>query len=211
LELDKLYEKYREHTMVPRGAFFVNLAIAERLRNVPGCVVECGVWKGGMVAAIADVLGPARRYFLFDSFEGLPPARHIDGDSALAWQRNESSPTYYNNCTASRADAEAAMRSSAAADYHIIQGWFEDTLSTFASTEPIALLRLDGDWYDSTYECLRRLAHQVHQHGQIIVDDYHTWTGCARAVHDFLSEASGAFRLNVVDNSVCTMVRNNNP
>src|SRR5262249_42322226 len=57
---------------------------------------------------------------------------------------------------------------------------------TFVSPN-IAVLRLDGDWYDSTMICLRKFWNHVLPGGIIIIDDYFAWDGCTRAVHDFLS------------------------
>ena len=87
--------------MIYEAMYVDNLELCARFAAVPGCVVECGVWRGGMVAGIAEVLGASRDYFLFDSFEGLPPAREeLDGVSAVAWQKDSRSPAHYNNCTA---------------------------------------------------------------------------------------------------------------
>src|ERR1039457_1537932 len=88
-----LYERYRNHTMVPKKCFVENLQLASMCSDVTGCVVECGVWRGGMVAAISEVLGNGREYYLFDSFEGLPEAKAVDGLAAQAWQKNICGPT----------------------------------------------------------------------------------------------------------------------
>jgi O-methyltransferase len=183
----RLYRKYRAYTMVPRRIFAENLRLCRRLSRSPGCIVECGVWRGGMTAAMAEVLGSERRYYLFDSFEGLPPARAIDGAQALAWQADTTGAFYYDNCRAEQAFAEAAMKRSGARSYTLVKGWFKDTLPGFVLAEPIAILRLDADWYDSTLECLTHLYPRVRTGGLVIVDDYFHWDGCARAVHDFLS------------------------
>ena len=183
-----IYRKYRRYTMIQRGIYITNLVLAHRLRNVDGCVVECGVWRGGMIAGIGEVLGPNREYFLFDSFQGLPPAKEIDGEAAITWQTKVDSPTYYNNCTASEMEARTAMQMSKAVQYSIMRGWFEETLPHFKPPCPIALLRLDGDWYDSTRLCLEHLSPYLARNGIIIVDDYYFWNGCARAVHEFLAK-----------------------
>lgn len=172
-----------------------NLRLARRVSNVDGCVVECGVWRGGMTAALVSVLGAHRKYFLFDSFEGLPPAKPVDGAAALRWQRDTQSAGYYDNCSAGEEFARRAMMLSGAASFYLIKGWFEKTLSDFSPPEPIALLRLDGDWYDSTLVCLERLFEHVAPGGMIILDDYYTWDGCSRALHDFLSRHSAVERI----------------
>src|SRR5260221_13390536 len=98
--IERLYAKYRDFTMIPEVIYIRNLRVAGYARDVEGCVVECGVWRGGMIAGMAEVLGPERAYVLFDSFQGLPAAQPIDGPRALAWQADTASPAYYDNCAA---------------------------------------------------------------------------------------------------------------
>src|SRR5262249_41387462 len=83
-----IYRKFKNFTMIPRRAYIANLEITELFSKVRGSVVECGTWKGGMIAGMAKLLGQGRTYFLFDSFQGLPPAQEIDGAAALNWQAN---------------------------------------------------------------------------------------------------------------------------
>jgi O-methyltransferase len=181
----RIASKYRPWTMIPLPTYVSNLRLAARIEGVSGSVVECGTWRGGMIAGIADVLGGARRYYLFDSFEGLPPAREVDGAEALAWQANPSAPEYYDNCTASEDEARAAMSKSSARDYRIFKGWFESTLPKMDPGEKIALLRMDADWYDSTKCILDNFAERVVPGGIVIVDDYYAWEGCAVAVNEY--------------------------
>ncbi len=189
------YERFRQYTMIPPGTFAANLELAERAMNLDGCVVECGVWRGGMSAAIASVLGGEREYFLFDSFKGLPKAKEIDGIAALKWQQNTDDPNYYDNCTAEPEYAEQAMHLAGVRHFRLVQGWFENTIPGYTFPSPIALLRLDADWYDSTMICLDHLFPQVAPSGIIILDDYYTWDGCSRALHDYLSRHSASERI----------------
>src|SRR5687767_9345590 len=103
-----------------------------------------------MSAGLAEVLGPAREYFLFDSFEGLPPAAAKDGPAAAAWQAGKDTPNYHDNCRAEQSFAEEAMRLAGATRCHFIRGWFNESLPGFTPPSKIAVLRLDADWYDST-------------------------------------------------------------
>jgi O-methyltransferase len=201
----RIFAKYRDFTMIPESIYAKNLRIAERLRSVEGCIVECGVWRGGMMAGIAELLGPNRDYFLFDSFEGLPPAQAIDGPHAIAWQADTEGPIYYDNCTAPIESAQTAMRMSGVDRVTIMKGWFQDTLPSFTPPGPIALLRLDGDWYESTLACLNSLFRYVSQDGFIIVDDYYAWDGCSRALHEFLAREPSNRRIQQFDNEVCVV------
>jgi O-methyltransferase len=184
----EIYRKFQPFTMLHEGKYLNNLELCFEFREISGCVVECGVWRGGMSAGMAKVLGAERHYFLFDSFEGLPPAKEdLDGAAAVAWQSNTNSPSYYNNCTAAVEEATAAMKLSGAASFSLVKGWFNETTPRFAPPTEIAVLRLDGDWYDSTRVCLENLYPHVAPGGIVIVDDYYNWDGCARAVNEFVA------------------------
>jgi O-methyltransferase len=71
----------------------------------------------------------------------------------------------------------------------------------------IAVLRLDGDWYDSTMLCLEHLFPLVVPGGLMLIDDYYTWDGCARAVHDYLSREQAAERIEKTSGGVAYIVR----
>jgi O-methyltransferase len=202
----QLRHRYRDFTMVGYKTYAANIGLLKHVQDVPGCVVECGVWRGGMIAGISEVLGPERRYYLFDSFEGMPPADELDGASALAYQQDKDSPTYYDNCRAEVDFARRAMAISKAPNVEYVPGWFADTLPGFVAPGGIALLRLDGDWYDSTMQCLTTLYPQVVPGGLVIIDDYYAWEGCSKAVHDYLSQTKSAERLRS-SNGVCYMIK----
>lgn len=190
-----LHPKYHEFTMAPASYFWRNMLLVDQRRHLPGCVVECGVWRGGMSAGMAEVLGPNRDYFLFDSFEGLPPAKELDGQVAKEWQADTQSPEYYDNCSAPIEFAQRAMQLSGAPRHTLVKGWFEDTLPDFVPPCPIAVLRLDGDWYESTMTILENLYKYLAPGALIIIDDYYAWDGCSRAVHDFLSQTKSKARI----------------
>jgi len=181
--------------MIPAQTYINNLMLSESAVDVSGVVVECGVWRGGMSAGLVSVFGKSRKYYLFDSFEGLPAAKDIDGAAALIWQQDKASSNYYNNCSADEIHATTVMTQAGAESFTLIKGWFSETLPSFELDEPIALLRLDGDWYESTIVCLENLFCRVSPGGIIIFDDYYAWDGCSRAVHDFLSKESAVERI----------------
>jgi len=205
----KIWSHYKRFSMVPRDGYITNLLLCMNRISTRGCIVECGVWRGGMSAGIADVL-PGRVHYLFDSFEGLPPAKDIDGPAAAAWQSDKLGATYYDNCRAERSFAERAMAISGAKEFHLVQGWFSDTVPGFVPSEPIAVLRLDADWYDSTAQCLSGLYPHVMEGGLVIVDDYYLWDGCSRAVHDYFSEHQLADRIELL-RGVCYFIKRGEP
>lgn len=180
-----LMRKYADASMVPAHKFVDNLVLCRRV-VVDGVVVECGCWRGGMSAAMAEVL-PSRRIELFDSFEGLPDAGAFDGERAHEWIATGKT------LRAPEDAARAAMQRSGSANFEIRRGWFADTLPDYAASNPrIAVLRLDGDWYDSTMCSLEHLFPLVVDGGLVVIDDYGQWEGCTRAIHDYLSREQRA-------------------
>ena len=194
-ELEPSIAKVRPLSMVPNESL-VDLAelVQRTLREgIGGAFVECGVWRGGASFLMADLLVRAgardRKVWLFDSFEGhLAPAA-IDGKAALDYARNTDDPAYLDNC---RAAVEDVRRSANALGLEsvteIVKGWFDDTLPVNKERiGPIAILRLDCDWYASVRRCLETLYDQVSPGGSVVIDDYYSYDGCAIAVHEFLS------------------------
>ena len=206
VHFEKLFDKYCKHSMVAKEEFILNLELCDKFGQIPGDYAECGVWRGGMSAAIVEVLEPGRSVHLFDSFEGLPKAREIDGERALNWQQNTNSPFYYDNCTAEQSFAEEAMRMANCRTYKIYKGWFDQTLKNY-SGNGIAILRLDGDWYDSIMTCLEELFPKLNNGGIVILDDYYTWDGCSRAVHDYLSANKSKSRIYQLDNKLAYILK----
>jgi O-methyltransferase len=82
--------------------------------------------------------------------------------------------------------------------YH--KGWFQNTIPEKSKEiEKIAILRLDGDWYESTKVCLENLFDKVVQRGFIIIDDYGLYSGCKKAVDEYLSNRKKSYYLNYSD------------
>lgn len=162
--------------------------------NVPGCFVECGVWKGGSSAIMALAIKNARQkrhLHLFDSFEGLPEPTEMDGERAAAYSggRKEGKLVTVNQCRAGLDEVRHLILDKIKvreefAHFHV--GWFQNTIPVDArQLGPIALLRLDGDWYDSTKICLEQLYPLLSPGGIIILDDYHCWEGCQKATDEY--------------------------
>ncbi len=149
-----------------------------------------------MAAALVEIGGNARNYYFFDSFEGLPAAEPIDGKAAKDYQDNTTDPGYLDNCRASISDLQAALTLTRCpqSQITIIPGFFEKSFREFDRPE-IALLRLDADSYSSTLLCLEKFWSHIMPGGMILIDDYYTWDGCSRAVHDFLSVAKATERV----------------
>ena len=83
---------------------------------------------------------------------------------------------------------------------HIIKGLFEDTITKYKmNIGKIALLHLDGDWYESTKVSLENLFDNIVPGGYIVIDDYGHWRGCKKAVDEFLKQRNLHYTLERVD------------
>jgi hypothetical protein len=179
--------------------------------DIAGSLVECGVWRGGcagmMAMAHAHGRGTAtREIHLFDSFQGLPqPDRGFDGIEAIAMAegRADGLSVPIGACAASAEDSRTLLVDKIGYPADLVKvhaGWFEDTLpAVAASVGPIALLRLDGDWYRSTKICLEYFYGHVPTHGVVIIDDYGHFSGCRKAVDEFIEQLADPILLNHID------------
>jgi O-methyltransferase len=152
-------------------------------RGIAGDVVECGVFNGASAAVLAAAL-PDRHVWLYDSFEGLPPAEPIDGPDA---------PREAGNRVGSVETVKDLLRLAGRDEstYTIQKGWFRDTLAGDPAFEhPIALLHVDADWYASVLECLDALYENVVDGGAIVLDDFGHWEGCRTAFYAFCRQHS---------------------
>ena len=191
-------------------SYFRVFALIEAVRyvvdgGVPGEMVECGVWRGGSMQAVArTLLGRGvsdRELHLFDTFEGMPAPtdkdRRVGG--AAASELLERSPRTERSvwAVADLPDVQAGMATTGypADRIHYHAGLVQQTIPSQAP-EQIALLRLDTDWYESTRHELTHLYDRVPSGGVIIVDDYDYWEGSRHAVDEFLA-ARGAHLLLV--------------
>jgi O-methyltransferase len=159
----------------------------------PGAIVECGVWRGGSMMAVAltlRALGVERELYLFDTFAGMTAPAAVDstiaGESAGALlSEPEANPLVVAAATLQEVQQNLARTGYPMAKIHCIVGSVEDTIPARAPDE-IALLRLDTDWYASTLHELNHLYARVAPRGLIIIDDYGHWNGAKRAVDEFL-------------------------
>jgi O-methyltransferase len=167
--------------------------------NVPGNFVECGVWRGGSAAIMGLALkraGANRMLHLFDSFEGLPEPTSEDGAYAAEYSGGRSSGALktVGQCRSELPEVKEFLFSRLGLDptsiaFHV--GWFQETIPGSAgNVGPIAILRLDGDWYESTRICLEHLYPLIVPSGVVILDDYYAWEGCAKAADEFRSRFS---------------------
>lgn len=164
--------------------------------RIPGAIVECGVWRGGSMMAAALTLleaGDIRDLYLFDTFAGMtePGERDIDhvGVDARPVFTRMAADDHNAWCYASLGDVRQNLRSTGYPEdrCHFIQGDVLQTLPA-AETGQIALLRLDTDWYASTWHELTHLYPRIAKAGVLIIDDYGHWNGCRQAVDEYFAD-----------------------
>ncbi|HAC14679.1 MAG TPA: macrocin O-methyltransferase [Bacteroidetes bacterium] len=152
-------------------------------QNIPGDFIETGVWRGGttifMKATLKAFGDTSRNVWVADSFEGLPVPdssnpkeiqKDIDPEKILAVPLHEVK----NN-----------FKSYSLLDERVkfLPGWFKDTLPD-APIEKLSIMRLDGDFYESTMDALEHLYPKLSSGGYVIIDDY-SLMSCRNAVHEF--------------------------
>jgi hypothetical protein len=165
--------------------------------GVAGDIVECGVWRGGSMQAVAWTLlelnDADRDLYLFDTFEGMPPPsehdkRIRDGSSAEdLLERHDRTHAVW--AYAGLDDVREGMVETGypAERTHFVQGLVEDTIPSGAPQQ-ISVLRLDTDWYASTKHELEQLYPRLAPGGVLILDDYGHWDGARKATEEYLAE-----------------------
>ncbi|OUC14486.1 MAG: macrocin O-methyltransferase [Alkalinema sp. CACIAM 70d] len=177
--------------------------------GIPGDMVECGVWQGGSMMAVAQTLqrlgDTDRDLYLFDTYEGMPQPTEADvdysGNSAAAeFEAMKKTADSSDWCYASIEQVQQNLASTGypMARINLIKGKVEDTIPVQAP-EKIAILRLDTDWYESTQHELIHLFPRLVEGGVLIIDDYGHWQGSRRATDEYLAEHKIPLLLNRVD------------
>jgi O-methyltransferase len=161
----------------------IETVIRER---IPGDLCECGVWRGGtamfMRAALMHYGENGRSVWVADSFSGLPKPDTVryPGDSSS----QDHSEVDYLSVSLKRVRQNFQEFGLLDENVRFLEGWFKDTLPT-SPIKQLAILRADGDLYESTMDILINLYGKVVPGGFVIIDDYYSWEGCRLAVTDF--------------------------
>lgn len=170
--------------------------------DVPGDLIECGVWRGGasilMRAVLAAYGDSTRNVWLADSFQGVPPPdpANYKADKGIRLDR------YASVLGVSEAEVRANFERYGLLDARVrfLPGWFKDTLQD-APIDRISVLRLDGDLYESTIQALEALYPRLSPAGFCIVDDYLAIPACAQAVTDYRKKHGISAEIVDVDGS----------
>lgn len=178
--------------------------------DIPGDLVECGVWRGGSSMAMAKTLWDCgqstRQIWLYDTFKGMTDPQPVDVEAhsgrtareALDAERKSAAGGVW--CIASKDDVCANLQKT---DYplerfKLIEGDVRETLRREAPGQ-ISVLRLDTDWYQSTLIELDLLYPKLSAGGVCIIDDYGFWAGARKAVDEYFQKHGIHVLLNRID------------
>lgn len=202
-------------TSTERMAALVQAVSHISTKGIPGDIAECGVWRGGSMMSAALTLislgDTSRNIYLYDTYEGMPPPTDDDKSYAgmLAADELKAEPKGTGIwCYASLEDVKANLLSTGYPEdrIHVIKGKVEDTIPA-RMPGPLALLRLDTDWYESTKHELTHLFPLLHERGILMIDDYGHWQRARNAVDEYFAEANVSGYLHRVDYTGRIMVR----
>lgn len=154
------------------------------LNNIPGDLIETGVWQGGAVILMKAILkanNSDKVVWCADSYQGLPKiSGNYAEDQEISWLAD------VEELKVSLEEVQKNFLDYGLLDKNVnfLKGWFKDTLP-HAPIEKLAVLRLDGDYYESTMDALVHLYPKLSIGGYIIIDDYGHFPACAKAVNDY--------------------------
>lgn len=179
--------------------------------NITGDIVECGVWKGGSMMAVAKTfLGMGqveKNLYLFDTFEGMTKPTDFDVDfmgkgmlEKFKMERISDESSKWNYASLDEVKKVMSETNYPMEKIHFVKGKVEASLPSYAPAA-ISLLRLDTDWYESTNHELVHLFPRLTLGGVIIIDDYGHYAGARKAVDDYLKQNKVCLFLNRIDNS----------
>lgn len=167
--------------------------------NIEGDCIETGVWRGGasiLMAGLNSLYNENRTIYVCDSFEGLPKPdpkyKHDKGD--LHHTKKELAVSLHE------VRGNFLQYGLLSDNVKFVKGFFKDTLHLI-DVDKIAILRLDGDMYQSTIEALEALYHKVVEGGFVIIDDYNLLDPCKEAVTDFRKKYGIEEVIRIIDHS----------
>jgi Macrocin-O-methyltransferase (TylF) len=206
------YEQCRQYTMTSWERLYALYKSVHYVveNKIPGDIVECGVWRGGSMKLVAQVLCALgvtdRSLFLYDTFEGMTepdPALDVDASGNKAF--NDWLEIQRRGVKWSYASVEEAREVIAASGYPMdkvvfVKGPVEDTIPA-TLPDRISLLRLDTDWYASTRHEIEHLYPRLSMHGILLLDDYGHYKGAQRAIDEYFDRTGRRPFLNRIDYS----------
>ena len=194
----EIIERVAPYTLTSRERLFSLIRAVEYIirADIRGAVVECGVWKGGSMMAVALTLlrlNQVRDLYLYDTYAGMTEPSEVDVDlfgnpASIALHRETRGEELSNAWAYAPLDGVRTAMETTGYDMNqvrFIVGRVEDTIPA-ALPDRISILRLDTDWYGSTKHELEHLYPLLSSGGVLLVDDYGHFAGARRATDEYL-------------------------
>ncbi len=216
----EIIKKVRPYSMTSNERLYALIEAVKYVvqHNIPGDLVECGVWKGGSMMAVAETLlklGVSdRKLYLYDTFAGMTAPTDEDKDMEeqsasellIKDANHKKESVVWAFATIDEVKNNISTINYPSANIHFVKG---DILKTIPATMPekIALLRLDTDWYESTRHEMKHLYPKLCSKGVLIIDDYGFWKGSRKAVDEYIANHKIPLLLNRIDDTGRTALK----
>lgn len=218
-EFADIFEQVGDYTMTTPDCVYALFNAVRHVvqQDIPGDLVECGVWRGGSAMTMALTLKhfgvTDRKIWLYDTFAGMVKPEAVDvrqrdgSDTIKRWEMQQKDD--HNDWA--YAPLDEVTRNMAATGYpaeniDYIKGTVEETIPG-AMPSSIALLRLDTDWYRSTLHELNHLYPVLSPGGFLIIDDYGAYEGSRKATDEYFDDKGGRPFLNRIDTAARIAVK----
>ena len=191
-----LFEQVLPYTMTSKEALFALYSATNYIldRNIPGDIVECGVWRGGSALLAALIMKARnvnnRKLYLYDTFQGMTAPTEVDVDKRgnVGFEMMEKYSDDIGWCYALLEEVQATFSEhNFEFEIEFVQGDIVETLKT-TQPEAISILRLDTDWYESTAAEFQHLYPLLSIGGVLIIDDYGAWAGSRKATDEYFQQ-----------------------
>ncbi|WP_196991548.1 TylF/MycF/NovP-related O-methyltransferase [Panacibacter microcysteis] len=206
-----IYSHVKSNTMTSPERIYSLIEAVKYVENngIAGEIVECGVWKGGSMMAVAQTLlhlkKSYRQLYLYDTYEGMSEPTEYDktfyGEKAATLLQKDSNKEKNLVWAYSALDTvKSGMKSTGypSENIHYIKGKVEDSIPA-TIPQKISILRLDTDWYESTKHELEHLFPLLTVGGVLILDDYGHWAGARKAVDEYFALQKTRILLTRID------------
>lgn len=161
-----------------------------------GIIIETGCAVGGSALVIAAAKQRQSPFYIYDTFDMIPPPTRQDGPDAHERYETIISGQAQGIHNAAYYGYQNELMQQVRRNFirhgfnleddniHLVQGLYEEMLIV---TEPVAFAHIDCDWYDSVLTCLERIEPHLVPGGALVIDDYFTWDGCKKAVDTYFA------------------------
>lgn len=186
------------------------------MNNISGDIVECGTWRGGSAMIVALTLkllkSTERKIYLYDTYEGMsqPTEKDVSINQMSAFKNwakiNNRKEKVFCYSPLEEVQQNVFSTGYPVNNFIFVKGKVEETIPSLIPNQ-IALLRLDTDWYESTYHEMKHLYPKLISDGVLIIDDYGHWQGAREAIDQYFTEINRKPLLNRIDYTGRLMIK----